>query len=280
MRRWFTLAGPLVFCIAVPPAIAAAQQPSWPTSDSVVAGADQGDATAQAWLGVFLITGDGQRRDERAGVEWIRKSATAGNAFGQRLLADILSTGKLVKKDDATAIEWYHRSAKGGDADSQSELGVRYTRGWGVPVDDAEAVRWELKAAAAGDIASMMYLAARYESGKGVDKNHKTAVGLFQQAAILGSAQAMCYVGDMYRWGAGVEKSPREAYRWYSAAFAATPQVRPIRPVNQLTLIGDIRRKCEAGRKEAAKALSSDERAAEDRAAREWLATVRYQRIP
>jgi TPR repeat protein len=71
----------------------------------------------------------------------------------------------------------------------------------------------------------MMYLASRHEDGRGVAKDPVVSATLFRRAAGLGSAQAMCYLGDLYLWGVGVQKSDADAYRWYTAALLATPQL-------------------------------------------------------
>lgn len=281
MTHALTRGSLMLFAALLASPLCAGQQTSWPTLAEVEEPARRGDPRAQVWLGVLLVTGEGQRtKDVRTGLEWIRKSADAGHPLAQRLLGDILSSGKLAPKDDVAALAWYQRAAQAGDPDAQSELGMRHTLGWGVSRDDGEGVRWALKAAAGGDVAAMMYLASRYEKGRGVAQEPRTAVELFRQASDRGSALAMCYLADMYLWGQGVDRDPAAAYQWYSAAFAATPAPRPIRPVDFIMLRGDARRNCERGRKEAAKALTSEARMAAQQRAGDWLATVKYTRIP
>jgi TPR repeat protein len=245
-----------------------------------VSAQDSGDWSGQVSKAVALITGDGVKKDVRAGFDLLQTAAAAGDALALRLLGDIYSSGRLVRKDEPLALQLYHKAAAAGEPDALSEIGMRHTLGWGLPKDDAEGVRYAMKAAAAGNIAATMYLASRYESGQGVEKNPATAVQLFRQAAEAGSAHAMCYLADMYAGGLGSARNPAEAYRWYSAALAATPKVRPIRPVDFITLHGRERKLCESRRKEAGKTLSGDARAAAEVAARQWLATIRYPVIP
>lgn len=275
------LAALWVGILAISPAASEAQQPAWPTLQQVEQPARTGDAAAQAWLGVLMITGEGgAKKDQKNGVDWIRKSAEGGNPMGQRLWGDILSSGRLVPLDDAASIRWYRQAAEAGDPDAQSEMGVRYTLGRGVQKDDAEGVRWAMKAAAGGDVAAMIYLGSRYEDGRGVEKNPKTSVDMFRQAADHGSAHGMCYLADMYLWGLGIEKDQEAAYRWYVTGLLANPPKRPIRPVNFITIDGDRKKNCERNRNQAKKALTPDARVRAEQAARAWLATVTYQRIP
>ena len=245
-----------------------------------VSAQDSGDWPRQVSKAVALITGDGVEKNVPAGLALLQTAAAAEDPLALRLLGDIYSTGRLVQKDELLALQVYQKAAAAGEPDALSELGMRHTLGWGLPKDDAEGVRYAMRASAAGNIAATMYLASRYESGRGVEKNPATAVQLFRQAADAGSAHAMCYLADMYAAGRGIERNYAEAYRWYSAALAANPKVRPIRPVDFITLRGRERKLCESRRKEAGKALSGEARAAAESAARQWLATIRYPVIP
>jgi hypothetical protein len=67
--------------------------------DATRAAAKQGDAAAQASLGVRYATGDG------------------------------------VPQDDAEAVRWYRLAAAQGDAGAQNNFGAMYENGEGVPQD-------------------------------------------------------------------------------------------------------------------------------------------------
>ena len=234
--------------------------------------AEVGDPIGQTDLGLALIEGRSRRRDAPAGIAWLLKAAEQGHPLAQRLMGDILSTGKLVPKDDAAALRWYQRAAAGGDADAQAELGSRYTQGWGVETNDALAVMWEEKGAAAGSVEASTYLGARYATGRGVPQDLAKAVVHYRRAAEGGSAVGMCLVGYMTQRGEGTEPNPQEAYRWYFAAFAATPAPRLLRPI-EMRLVGSRRVACERFLKETRNQLTPDARAAAEREARQWLSS-------
>ncbi|WP_425537028.1 tetratricopeptide repeat protein, partial [Klebsiella pneumoniae] len=68
--------------------------------------ADQGDATAQYYLGVAYATGKGVKQNNQAAVQWYQKAADQGDAKAQFLLGVAYATGEGVRQDNRTAVEW------------------------------------------------------------------------------------------------------------------------------------------------------------------------------
>ena len=84
--------------------------------------ADQGDAFAQAYLGVMYDNGKGVPQDYAAAVRWYRKSADQGNAVAQFNLGFRYANGKGVPQDYAAAVRWYRKAADQGQAVAQTNL--------------------------------------------------------------------------------------------------------------------------------------------------------------
>ena len=72
----------------------------------------------------------------------LRKAADQGNADAQARLGVRYAKGEGVPQDPAEAVRWFRKAADQGNADAQVFLGVMYDNGQGVPQDYAEAARW------------------------------------------------------------------------------------------------------------------------------------------
>jgi hypothetical protein len=69
--------------------------------------ADQGDATAQTYLGVIYANGDGVPQDYAEAVKWYRKAANQGTAVAQLLLGTMYVAGEGVPQDYVQAYKWF-----------------------------------------------------------------------------------------------------------------------------------------------------------------------------
>jgi len=110
--------------------------------------ADQGDASAQNYLGFMYEKGRGVPQDYAAAVTWYRKAAEQGDATAQHNLGWMYANGQGVPQDYAVAVTWYRKAAEQGDANAQNNLGVMYVNGQGVPQDYVQAHKWFNLAAA------------------------------------------------------------------------------------------------------------------------------------
>ena len=77
--------------------------------------------------------------------------AEQGDATAQYYLGNMYSTGRGVKQDDVEAVKWYRRAAEQGLALAQSMLGTSYILGKGVQVNKSLAKEWFRKACDNGD---------------------------------------------------------------------------------------------------------------------------------
>ena len=112
--------------------------------------AEQGDASAQFFLGLMYDNGEGVPEDDRQAVYWYRKAAEQGNAGAQVNLGVMYANGEGVPEDGRQAVYWYRKAAEQGNADAQSLLGGAYALGKGVPEDLIRAYAWCDLAAATG----------------------------------------------------------------------------------------------------------------------------------
>ena len=103
--------------------------------------AEQGDASAQYFLGFIYENGLGVPEDDVEAVRWWLLAAEQGHAFAQYNLGNMYDSGRGVPENDAEAVRWYRLSAEQGYANAQYNLGIMYERGRGVPQDDAEAAQ-------------------------------------------------------------------------------------------------------------------------------------------
>lgn len=114
--------------------------------------AEQGDADAQALLGVVYYNGRGVDVDHEEGVRWARLAAEQGNARGQSLLGAAYYSGNGVPQDHGEAARWTRLAVEGGNVSAQLLLGIMYLQGHGVPQDDFSAYLWMTIAARDGAV--------------------------------------------------------------------------------------------------------------------------------
>jgi TPR repeat protein len=95
--------------------------------------------------------GLGVPEDDAEAVKWYRKAAEQGNASAQYYLGFMYANGEGVPQDDAEAEKWHRKAAEQGFSFAQVGLGMMYLSGEGVPEDDVAAYAWFSVAAASGD---------------------------------------------------------------------------------------------------------------------------------
>jgi len=77
--------------------------------------ADQGDAFAQAILGVMYEHGTGVPEDDAEAVRWYRLAADQGYAFAQYNLGSMYANGNGVLKDKVVAHMWLNIGSANGN---------------------------------------------------------------------------------------------------------------------------------------------------------------------
>jgi uncharacterized protein len=76
----------------------------------------------------------------------LRPLANQGNATAQAQLGVMYANGQGVPHNDAQALVWFRKAAEQGNAIAQASLGAMYAGGRGVPQDYAQGVAWFRKA--------------------------------------------------------------------------------------------------------------------------------------
>jgi hypothetical protein len=77
--------------------------------------------------------GRGVPQDYTQAIFWLRKAAEQGNANAQAALGMMYANGQGVPQDYAQALFWYRKAAEQGESSAQNNLGVMYANGQGVP---------------------------------------------------------------------------------------------------------------------------------------------------
>ena len=112
--------------------------------------AEQGNASAQLYLGSMYDDGQGVPPDHREAVKWYRLAALQGNAHAQYSLGELYEDGEGVEQSYKEAVKWFRLAAAQGHANAQNDLGLMHATGQGVPLDYVRAHMWFSLALAKG----------------------------------------------------------------------------------------------------------------------------------
>lgn len=205
----------LVFCALTSPLVA--QQPRVDEKD-LRTWADRGDADAQFELGLRQLTGEGVKKNDKEGVEWIKKAAEQKHVRAQFVLGSLYEDGLGVEKSEPKAFEWYRKAAENGFPAAQHAAAMAYDLGRGVKQDPAAAAKWLQKAADQDHAPSQTALAAKFERGVGVAKSTAKAALYYLRAAQQDFVPAMSRLASLYYTGQGVPTDLRRAGAWYKRA--------------------------------------------------------------
>ena len=121
--------------------------------------ADQGDALAQAHLGLLYEFGDGVDLSYEKALEYFRMSADQGNSIGQWGMGQMYQFGLGVEPSYQKAAEYYQLSADQNDPDGLECLGYLYLEGLGVEQSTDRAMELYRRAAALGSEEAQRQLA-------------------------------------------------------------------------------------------------------------------------
>lgn len=185
--------------------------------ESFQAAADAGYADAMASLGSRLMHGAPGVRDERAGLDWLRKAAAAGSPDAHFVIGNYY---EYRKKDFSNALRAYHA---GGEQDSILCLlraGEFYSGGIGTTTDPARALELFRKAAALGshegDFRTAVALLREAPDEAAVLQGYKHLLG----AARAGHARAQNELGVLYLSGRLGAADPSAAASWLDHSAA------------------------------------------------------------
>ncbi|MCH8097667.1 MAG: sel1 repeat family protein [Proteobacteria bacterium] len=154
--------------------------------------AEQGDATAQFYLGRMYYEGQGTEDNEYEAIEWFRRAAASGHVEAQFWLGGaIMYLGKNAPTD-AEALDWLKKAAEQGYPDAQYKLAVYCAVGeeYGVEKDERQALQWYLRAGAQGHAEALYNAGFMYLLGDGAAKDEDRAFALLTEAAEKGSCDA------------------------------------------------------------------------------------------
>jgi TPR repeat protein len=104
--------------------------------------ADQGNAEAQANLGLMYGLGQGVNKNPIEAFNWYRSAAEQGIAWAQTNLGLAYISGQGTSKNDKEAAKWFRRAALQGSTKAQEVLGAMYNQGRGIPQSHKEAAEW------------------------------------------------------------------------------------------------------------------------------------------
>ena len=131
-------------------------------------------------------------RDFKKGLKWYRKAADQGDAKAQANLGMSYASGMGAEQDYKEANEWFRKAANQGDANAQFRLGVANAKGLGAEKDFKKAMKWSQDAAVQGHAEAQYLIGAIYETGgKGtMPKDHVTAYAWYDLASKNGNHPA------------------------------------------------------------------------------------------
>lgn len=161
--------------------------------------AENGNASAQFFMGVAYEYGYAGREDSATAVKWYRKAAAQGHSGAQTFLGFALLTGSGVAKAPEQAVAWFRKAAEKGNPEAQQNLGRCLFCGDGCRENKQEAVSWYRRAANQGEVGAMFNLGACYLEGTGVRKDVDEAMKLFMKAALLGHERSAKILESLQR---------------------------------------------------------------------------------
>jgi hypothetical protein len=183
--------------------------------------ADQGNATAQTYLGYLYENGLGVSQDYGEALRWYRMAADQGYAAGQKNIGNLYEQGLGVRQDYGEAMRWYRLAADQGNARAQTNIGYLFEKGLGVPQSYAEALSWYRKAAVQGEPTAQNNIGVFYANGYGVDQDYGEAMRWYRMAADRGNIDAQYNLALLYNGGDGVTHDLAQARQWMQKAAAA-----------------------------------------------------------
>jgi uncharacterized protein len=200
---------------------------------SALAGAQSSSPDALYERGLDAITGVGESRNDKLGVDYFRRSADLGYGPAQIALGYYYEMGIVTpaNRGDASqlSLDLYKKAAQQGDPLAAWMAGRRYFLGIGVDKDLDAAKKW-LKISADQNNAYGAYYLGRLMA----DRDPARALALYKIAADQGLPQAQYFYGKALKEGKGIAANPFNACLWlfisadagYAAAGADLNELR------------------------------------------------------
>ena len=163
--------------------------------------------------------------DYKQALIWYSKAADQGNAEAQAMVGILYARGLGVERNDAQALQWFFKAANHGSARALSLLGDMYSGGRGVQKDDEKAADFYSRAAQLfqllaqlDDPSAQVSLGFAYLTGRGVEKDYKRAFEMFKSAANKEDQSAQYNLAFMLQQGLGVPRDENQAEEWHRRA--------------------------------------------------------------
>ena len=173
-----------------------------------------------AWPDYEAGKGAYQRGDYATALRELRPLAEQGNHSAQFFLGVCYANGYGIPKNLELALQWYRLSSDQGNWLAQNDLGVMYQNGDGVVQDYEEAARLYRLGANKGYMVAQSNLAAMYYKGRGVRQDIREAFRLETLAAEQNFALAQRMLGIMYMVGTGIPQDYVQAHKWLNLSTA------------------------------------------------------------
>jgi hypothetical protein len=158
-------------------------------------------------------------RDYAAAYDEFKPLADQGDRSAQYYMGQMYRNGQGVEQNFKEAFKWYRLAAEQGEVRSQHIVAQLYHRGVGVIQNHREAVKWYELAANQGQVGPQTDLAFMYRDDN-VIRDHKEAIRWFKVLAEQDHAFAHYNLGLMYQKGQGVSPDNLQAHMWFNIAAA------------------------------------------------------------
>ena len=215
--------------------------------------ADGGDREGMFALAMLRLCGRGGAVNREEAVKLLASSAKLGNPKAAYNLALLYLDGQTLPQDVKRAAELLRVAADAGNPEAQYALATFYKEGTGVAKDIDKAVRLLQAASLAGNVDAEVEYAIALFNGTGTPKNEAAAVALLRKAARQNSPIAQNRLARVLVSGEGAPMDKIEGLKWHIVAKTAG--------------------KGDPMLDEALAALSPEDRAKAQEAARKWLGT-------
>lgn len=206
--------------------------------------------------GQLLINGEGCIKDEKKGIEWVRKGAIENNCEAQCLIGRYYFEGVYgLSKSYDKARMWFEKAYNSGSIEATILIGIMYLEGDGVDVDFKKAVIYFKEAVEKGDEEARYLLGLCIFDGNGIERNRIKGLRMIREAANsnvipaavflakaysgqkevvqkdeeetfkwckkaaeLGDMESQYNLGRFYQLGEGIKQDDRQAFKWFSKA--------------------------------------------------------------
>lgn len=177
--------------------------------------AQQGNAEAQAKLGVMFYWGRGTFRSDSKTYVWSLKAARQGHQQAQHMMGYLFENGIHVEKDINKAIEWYRKSADQGYAPAQANLAGIYMLSEERPKEYQRGFRLAQSAAAKNNKHAEYLMGYYYQYHI---EDYRLARKWYTVAAKNGNHEAANLLGIFYFNGLKIKRDIPKAFFWFRIA--------------------------------------------------------------